>query len=202
MTDTSLVVHWLTPDLGRIATVAKGARSPKSPFRGKLDLFFTAEFSFLRSRRSDLHILREINLLNTREPLRKNLCSLLLAAYGVSLIEQATESESPLPKIYELFTGLLEALPGEASPKMMVFSWEMKMLEELGMRPNLSEASLSAGAQQLLHQCLDMRWDQLSILKPSPLQLIELRQFLHGFLVFHLGKLPRGRNAALDAEKL
>src|SRR6185312_16938283 len=59
LTDTSLIVHWLTPDCGRIATAAKGARRPKSPFRGKLDLFFEADFSFARSRRSELHILRE-----------------------------------------------------------------------------------------------------------------------------------------------
>ena len=26
LTETSLIVHWLTPDFGRIATVAKGAR--------------------------------------------------------------------------------------------------------------------------------------------------------------------------------
>jgi recombinational DNA repair protein (RecF pathway) len=27
--DTSLIVHWLTPEHGRLATVAKGARGPK-----------------------------------------------------------------------------------------------------------------------------------------------------------------------------
>ena len=59
LTETSLIIHWLTPDLGRIAMVAKGARRAKSPFAGKLDLFYLADFSFNRSRRSDLHTLRE-----------------------------------------------------------------------------------------------------------------------------------------------
>jgi hypothetical protein len=36
-------------------------------------------------------------------------------------------------------------------------------------------------------------------LKPSPAQIGELRQYLHGFLIFHLGRLPRGRAAALAA---
>ena len=40
LTETSLIVHWLTPDFGRIATVAKGARRNQSPFLGKLDLFY------------------------------------------------------------------------------------------------------------------------------------------------------------------
>ena len=63
LTETSLIVHWLTPELGRVATVAKGARRPKSPFAGKLDLFYSADFSFTRSRRSELHTLREAGLL-------------------------------------------------------------------------------------------------------------------------------------------
>jgi hypothetical protein len=31
-------------------------------------------------------------------------------------------------------------------------------------------------------------------------QIIELRQFLHGFLIFHLGRLPKGRAVALTGE--
>ena len=46
LTETSLIVHWLTADHGRLSTVAKGAKRPKSPFRGKLDLFFEGVFFF------------------------------------------------------------------------------------------------------------------------------------------------------------
>src|SRR5436190_23742686 len=46
LSGVSLIVQWLTPDAGRIATVAKGARRSNSPFRGKLDLFYLAYFSF------------------------------------------------------------------------------------------------------------------------------------------------------------
>ncbi len=60
--ETSLIVHWLTPNSGRVATIARGARRPKSPFLGKLDLFYEADFSFSRSLHSDLHVLREIGL--------------------------------------------------------------------------------------------------------------------------------------------
>ena len=62
LTETSLIVHWLTAESGRVATVAKGARRPKSPFAGKLDLFYVADFSFSRSRSSQLHTLREVKL--------------------------------------------------------------------------------------------------------------------------------------------
>src|SRR2546426_12095054 len=82
LTETSLIVHWVTPEFGRIATVAKGARRPKSPFRGKLDLFYEADFSFLRSRRSDLHTLKEAVLRQTHPSLRRDLARLQQAAYA------------------------------------------------------------------------------------------------------------------------
>src|SRR5256714_9293595 len=111
LTETSLIIHWLTPDFGRIATVAKGARRAKSPFRGKLDLFYLADFSFSRSRRSDLHNLREVSLKETHSFLRKELGYLQQAAYCAALIEQATEAETPLNSIFELMRGFLAALP-------------------------------------------------------------------------------------------
>src|SRR3954467_13489483 len=88
LTETSLIVHWLTPDLGRIATVAKGARRPKSTFRGKLDLFYFADFSFARSAKSELHNLREVVLRDTHAALRKDFTRLQQASYAVALIEQ------------------------------------------------------------------------------------------------------------------
>ena len=108
LTDTSLIVHWLTPDFGRLATVAKGARRPKSPFAGKLDLFYLADFSFQRSRRSELHQLREVSLRETHAAIRQELEYLQQASYCAALIEQTTEMETPLPEIYSLMTGFLE----------------------------------------------------------------------------------------------
>jgi hypothetical protein len=35
------------------------------------------------------------------------------------------------------------------------------------------------------------------MLSLPPAQAIELGRFLHGFLIYHLGKIPKGREAAL-----
>ena len=63
--DTSLIVSWCTESLGCIQTVAKGARRAKTPFAGKLDLFFEAEIQIARSKKSSLHTLTELALRNT-----------------------------------------------------------------------------------------------------------------------------------------
>lgn len=197
LTETSLIIHWLTPDLGRLSTVAKGARRPNSPFRGKLDLYFSAEFSFQRSRHSDLHALREVVLQETHEALRRDLDYLQQAAYCSSLVEQSTESETPLPAVFQLVTGLLSQLSTQAPQPMTIFAFEMKLLQELGMQPDFAEAQLTEGAKKILQNCAQLDWKNLSRLKLSHSQVTEIRHFLHGFLIFHLGKIPKGRSNAL-----
>src|SRR5690348_2596575 len=132
LTETSLIVEWLTKDLGRLSTVAKGARRPQSGFRGKLDLFYLADFSFARSRRSELHTLREVRLVNTHKALRENLAYLQQAAYCAKLVEQCTETETPLTDVFQLLKGLLEHLPCQPAQPRSVFAFELKLLEELG----------------------------------------------------------------------
>src|SRR5215212_5926032 len=109
--ETSIIVQWLTADLGRMSTIAKGAHRNKSPFRGKIDLFFLADFSFNRSRRSELHTLTEISVRETHNELRHDLGYLRQAAYCANLIERATETQTPLSAVYLLFVELLRTLP-------------------------------------------------------------------------------------------
>ena len=197
LTETSLIVQWLTPQLGRLATVAKGARRPKSPFRGKLDLFYLADFSFSRSRRSDLHTLREVNLLETHNALREDLGRLRQASYGGSLIEQTTETETPMPELHALMTGFLKHLVRREPHPQNIFSLELKLLGLLGLEPDLEKSQLKPGTRQLVKLLRADDWDATARLKLSDAQISELRQFLHGFLIYHLDRIPRGRAAAL-----
>ena len=197
LTDTSMVVQWLTADFGRVATVAKGAHRPQSPFRGKLDTFFLCDFSFRRSRHSELHTLREVSLVEAHEPLRRDMVKLQQVAYCTALIEQTTEIETPLPTLYPLVTGLVEYVARHTAPAQIIFAFEMKLLTELGLKPDLEEKRLTAGTRQLLGKLVTDDWPLLDRLKLSEAQATEIRQFLHGYLIFHLGRMPHGRASAL-----
>jgi DNA repair protein RecO (recombination protein O) len=200
LTETSLIVHWLTPDFGRISTVAKGARRAKSPFAGKLDLFYLADFSFSRSRRSDLHTIREVSLRETHGAIRQDIFKLRHAAYATAFIEQATETETPLPAVFELLREFLGRLcKGKATPQL-VFALELKLLCELGWGPNLAETNLAAGTKKIAGILARKDWAASLRLKLTAAQTVEMRQFLHGFLIFHLGRLPKGRAVALAVE--
>jgi DNA repair protein RecO (recombination protein O) len=197
LTETSLIVHWLTRDLGRLATVAKGALRPRSPLHGKLDLFYAADFTFSRSRRSELHALREVGLRETNTGLRRDLAQLQQACYCANLVEQATEMETPLPAIFDLAVGMLAHLAVTQPSPATIFSFELRLLTELGLQPDLAESRLSPGTKQLMKTLAEGNWPMITRLRPSEPQKVEISQFLHGFLIFHLGKIPKGRNAAV-----
>jgi DNA repair protein RecO (recombination protein O) len=199
LTETSLIVQWLTPSFGRLATVAKGARRSKSPYAGKLDLFYEADFSFSRSRRGELHALREVSLRQTNSPLREDILKLRQAAYAVAFIAQATEAETPLAPIFELFQIFLKAVTSHEATSQTVFAFELKMLRELGLEPDWSQTALSAGTKKVTEALLQRDFASGFGVKLAVSQASELRHFLHGFIIFHLGKLPRGRAQALSS---
>ena len=118
--DTSLIVSWCTESFGCIQTVAKGARRAKSPFAGKLDLFFEAEISIVRSRKSDLHTLAEVVLKNLFAGIRSNYLRLQTAAYFVELIEICTERDHREPELFGLLGACTGAHDGAASGRTAV----------------------------------------------------------------------------------
>lgn len=110
--DTSLIVSWCTELLGCIQTMARGARRAKSPFAGKLDLFFETEIQIAPSRKSDLHTLTEVVLRNPFSGIRKTYLRTQAAAYFVELIELCTERDHCEPELFELLRrafGFLDA---------------------------------------------------------------------------------------------
>ena len=197
LTESSLIVSWLTEHFGRLSTLAKGARRAKSPFSGKLDLLYLAEFTFQRSRRTELHLLREVVVQDFHPALRRNLCSFQQAAYFVQLIEQTTETETPIPGVFNLLNSALDALSRQTPHPLLVFAFEMKLLHELGLHPDLHSRVLSDGATQILSSAASSDWASLGRLQVNRAPVHEVRQFLHDFLLYHLGRIPVARTVAL-----
>ena len=168
LTETSLIVQWLTPSLGRLATVAKGARRPKSPFRGKLDLFYLADFSFSRSPRSELHTLREVSLRETHSALARR----PRPAPASLVLRHTWWSKPPRPRhrcqhVFDLMIGLLAHLAAQPPPAPTIFAFELKLLTELGLKPDLDRSKLNAGTKQLVQAFTESDWPVVARLRPS-----------------------------------
>jgi DNA repair protein RecO (recombination protein O) len=143
LTDTSLIVHWFTEDYGFVKTVAKGARRPKSPFAGQLDLFFGGEITIQSARCGELHILREVSIRQWREGLRKNYSSTLLAAYCCQLLESAVEPEHPDPALHDLLARALDHIDAAEPSLRALHHFERELARLLGIAHHQQAADLS-----------------------------------------------------------
>ena len=100
--ESSYVLIWLSPEHGKIRTAARGTARKDSKLRGRLDLFYHAEVQFAAGRKSDLHALRELKLLETWEGLRGNYGRLLAASYFAELCDLLSEPAHAAPGLFDL----------------------------------------------------------------------------------------------------
>lgn len=144
LTETSLILSWLTRDAGRLKTVAKGARRPKSRFAGVLDLFYECDLHFARSQRSELHTLREAELLETFAAVRTDYSRLRLASYFSELVELATEPEQPVPEVYSLLRRALAHLAAQPATRRALTFFEDELARDLGFMQRANQSGVQA----------------------------------------------------------
>tara|TARA_Y100000589_G_scaffold291980_1_gene295825 strand:+ start:3303 stop:3944 length:642 start_codon:yes stop_codon:yes gene_type:complete len=197
LSDTSLIVHWITSTNGRLTTVAKGAKRPKSPHRGKLDLLFESDFTYRKNKRSNLHILREVYLKNSHTTVSSNIRSLSLLAYGTHFLEKATEPDHPMPGVYTIFSTLIEHLNCRPPEKILVYAFEIKILNELGLAPAAEDGRMHKDISQLIEKLGYLNWEEISQLKPSHEKFSKVSSFLESHIAHHLNSIPKGRVLAL-----
>ncbi len=93
-----------------------------------------------------------------------------------------------------MMKNFLAHLPKQIPQPITIFAFEIKLLTELGMKPDFAKTELSAGSKQILQKLLELDWPHLSRLKLSESQSAEIQNFLNVFLISHLGKIPKGRD--------
>ncbi len=133
LTESSLIVNWLSADHGRMKTVAKGALRPRNRLAGVLDLFHVCEIQVQPARSGDLHALREVTLHESFPGLRIDFSRLSLAAYAVELLETATEAETPVPELFDLLRRLLRHLDRQSASRKALVHFESELARLLGI---------------------------------------------------------------------
>ncbi len=164
--DTSLIVHWCSREAGLIKTVAKAARRATSPFAGQLDLFVEAELVWSPSRKSDLHVLKEIEVSGFHAELRRGYAETMVAAYFCQLLEAVVEREYPVPELFDLLRGAFRYLSKSAADRPALLHYERRLAELLGV----GHDGVNAGAalERAFGKLPRSRRDCLALLEGGP----------------------------------
>ena len=146
LSETSLIIVWLTQEYGKLKTTAQGAMKVGGPFSGRLELFSEANISFVLHKKSDLHILKEVVPVLLPQKVHTSYQTLLCASYFSELCDLFTEQLDPVPEVFGLLQRALAFLGRQSPTRRAVDFFEMTLAKTLGIYdPSLSaEDSLRA----------------------------------------------------------
>lgn len=131
--ETGIIVVALTHENGLLHAVAKGARSPKNAFFGKIDLFYKLTLTWKPARGEGLSALNEIKLLSPREQIRKNYLCTATGAYFTKLLEKGLECGHPAPEFHDLMERALNYLDSKEPELKAIFHFEKELVRLHGI---------------------------------------------------------------------
>ncbi|MFZ4116504.1 MAG: DNA repair protein RecO [Chthoniobacterales bacterium] len=133
LSETSLILVWLTQEQGKVKTAARGALKRESPFAGYLDLFSEVELSFSLSKKSDLHLLKEILPIVPQYPIKPGYLTLLSASYFAELCDLCIEPSHPVPELFDLLSRALRFLSEHVPTRVAIEHFEKELAKALGI---------------------------------------------------------------------
>ena len=140
--ESDRVVQLLTPETGRVAAIAKGARRSVKRFPGTLDLFNLLSVQIERKRGvAQLARLEHAKLIRTFHGLREDAGRFALGCYLLELLDRLAPEGGRRGDLAALFAfatdalGALDVLP--PAPRLRVLL-ELRLLAAVGLRPELA----------------------------------------------------------------
>jgi len=140
--ESSLIVHVLSPEHGKLAILAKGAYRPRSGYCGVLDLFDTLELGWSLAPTSALATLYDGRISRRRRALSTD-----LGRYraGLSMLEIAglgAREAHAEPDLFDLLSAGVGAVQAQkAAPALVCAVFELSFLANQGLSPALEHCA-------------------------------------------------------------
>lgn len=132
----------LTPLHGKVSAIAKGARKPTSRKTGHVELFTQTDVLLARGR--NLDILTQAEMRQAYLPIREDLTRGAYAGYTAELLDRFTYAEQDdMRRLFVLLDSTFARLCIDPDPRRVVRYYEMRLLDELGFRPELQECVIT-----------------------------------------------------------
>jgi DNA repair protein RecO (recombination protein O) len=137
--ETSYITTLFTEDFGKVGALAKGAKRPKGPFEGALDLLALVRILFLRKSSDALDLLTEARLERRFRSAQRDLTRLYAGYYVAELLAELTETGDPHRELFLAADQTLLALDQEAPVPETILRFELAALQLVGHMPALDD---------------------------------------------------------------
>ncbi|MDX1945112.1 MAG: DNA repair protein RecO [Pirellulaceae bacterium] len=137
--ETSCVVTLFTEHFGKVGALAKGARRPKGPFEGAIDLLAVIRIVFLRKSSEALDLLTEAKLERRFRSAERDLSRLYAGYYLAELLTELTDAGDPHPELFAAADETLSLLDTGGPVPETILRFELTALRLVGHFPSLDE---------------------------------------------------------------
>lgn len=124
-----------TREDGKVRALAKGARRPGSRKGGHLEPF--SRVRLLLGKGRDLAVVNQAEAVTTYTELTQNLEALGYASYVAELLDKFSADHDENRGVYRLLRETLERLAGGEELRLAVRYYEIRLLDQVGFRPEL-----------------------------------------------------------------
>ncbi|OES44337.1 DNA repair protein RecO [Domibacillus iocasae] len=138
--ETNKIVTMLTREKGKKAAVARGAKKTNSRLSGVTQPF--THGYFLVQGGKGLGTMQQGEALDSMRHIREDLLKTAYAAYIVELTDRTTEDGQAGAPLFELVRKSLAYINDGVDPAIVTNIFEMKMLSQAGLRPELSSCAV------------------------------------------------------------
>lgn len=139
--ESSRIVTLLSPRLGKISLLAKGARKIESRTGAALDLLNLVEVVFYEGQ--GLKLLKDAAIIESYPALKRDYEHLEAAMHAARSLNILLKDGQRDRRIYHLFAELLAELEGDGgAPALLLLGFKLKLIDLLGFGPALDHCSL------------------------------------------------------------
>jgi DNA repair protein RecO (recombination protein O) len=136
--ETSQTVSLFTRSLGVVRGLAKGARRPKAPYSGGLEILTRGTAGIILKQSSDVALITEWDLLEQFPALRRSLDAHYAGLYMAELVHYAVHDHDPHPALFDSLLDSLRALADDLARRVALVNFQWAVLVETGYRPELT----------------------------------------------------------------
>lgn len=127
------ILTLFTTERGKLDAVAKGMRRQKSAFSGRLEFMSEATLSLHRGRNLDVITSAEIRTSHFDAIVKPQ--GFAAASMVAELVDAFCEPDLPVPAIYDLLCGILDAFDSVDDQLLLVPRFQIRLLAALGLAP-------------------------------------------------------------------
>lgn len=152
--ETDKILTVLTPDMGKIPLIARGARRKNSRIAAASQLLAYSELTLYK--RGNWHMLDEASTLELFDGVRQDIVLLSLASYFAEAAEAVCAEETTSPEILSLLLNALYALCYlHKEPRLVKAAFQFRLMALAGFEP-LAEGCAVCGARNVRAPMLDI----------------------------------------------